>query len=34
MELEGHFRLGFGGEQEELIKGLDQLRLALKEIHN
>lgn len=33
MELEGHFRLGFGGDQEELIKGLDQLTLALKEIH-
>ncbi|MHA1290164.1 MAG: aminotransferase class I/II-fold pyridoxal phosphate-dependent enzyme, partial [Candidatus Thorarchaeota archaeon] len=34
MELDGHFRLGFGGEQEELIKGLDQLTLALKEIHS
>ena len=33
MELEGHFRLGFGGEQEELIKGLEQLTLALREIH-
>jgi aspartate/methionine/tyrosine aminotransferase len=33
MELDGHFRLGFGGEHEELIKGLEQLRLALKEIH-
>ncbi|TFG31223.1 aminotransferase class I/II-fold pyridoxal phosphate-dependent enzyme, partial [Candidatus Thorarchaeota archaeon] len=33
MELDGHFRLGFGGEQEELVKGLDQLNLALKEIH-
>lgn len=33
MELEGHFRLGFGGEKEELTKGLDRLALALKEIH-
>jgi len=33
MELEGHFRLGFGGEQEELIEGLDRLGKALKEIH-
>ncbi|TFH04887.1 MAG: aminotransferase class I/II-fold pyridoxal phosphate-dependent enzyme [Candidatus Thorarchaeota archaeon] len=33
LELEGHFRLGFGGEQEELVKGLDQLTLALKETH-
>ena len=34
MELDGHFRLGFGGEQEELIGGLDQLSKALKEIHS
>jgi aspartate/methionine/tyrosine aminotransferase len=33
MELEGHFRLGFGGEQEELIEGLERLGKALKEIH-
>ncbi len=33
MELDGHFRLGFGGEKEELTKGLDQLTLALKEIY-
>jgi len=34
MELDGHFRLGFGGEQEELIEGLEQLGKALKEIHS
>ncbi len=34
MELDGHFRLGFGGEQEELVKGLEQLGHALKEIHS
>ncbi|MBY8996298.1 MAG: aminotransferase class I/II-fold pyridoxal phosphate-dependent enzyme [Candidatus Thorarchaeota archaeon] len=34
MELDGYFRLGFGGEQEELIKGLEQLGKALKEIHS
>jgi len=33
MELDGHFRLGFGGETEELEKGLEQLEKALKEIH-
>jgi aspartate/methionine/tyrosine aminotransferase len=33
MELDGHFRLGFGGEQEELIQGLKQLGKALKEIY-
>ena len=33
MELDGHFRLGFGGEQEELIRGLENLAHALKEIH-
>jgi len=33
MELDGYFRLGFGGDQKELIKGLDQLTLALKDIH-
>ena len=33
MELDGHLRIGFGGEHEELVKGLDQLQLALKEIH-
>ncbi|RLI56264.1 MAG: dipeptidase, partial [Candidatus Thorarchaeota archaeon] len=32
MELDGHFRLGFGGEQDELIKGLEQLRKALSEL--
>lgn len=34
MELDGHFRLGFGGEQEELIQGLEQLSRALKEIYS
>jgi len=34
MELDGYFRLGFGGEQEELIEGLEQLGKALKEIHS
>ncbi len=34
MELEGHFRLGFGGDHEELIDGLEQLSKALKEIHS
>ena len=34
MELNGHFRLGFGGEQEELIEGLKQLEKALKELHS
>jgi aspartate/methionine/tyrosine aminotransferase len=34
MELDGHFRLGFGGEQEELVLGLQQLEKALKEIHS
>jgi aspartate/methionine/tyrosine aminotransferase len=33
MELDGHLRIGFGGEHEELVKGLEQLHLALKEIH-
>ena len=33
MELDGHLRIGFGGEQEELTRGLEQLGLALKEIH-
>jgi aspartate/methionine/tyrosine aminotransferase len=33
MELDGHFRIGFGGEHEELVNGLAKLRLALKEIH-
>ena len=33
MELDGHFRLGFGGEQEELIKGLAQLKTALRELY-
>jgi aspartate/methionine/tyrosine aminotransferase len=34
MELEGYFRLGFGGEKDELIQGLKQLSKALKEIHS
>lgn len=34
MELDGFFRLGFGGEQEELIEGLKQLGKALREIHS
>jgi hypothetical protein len=34
MEMDGYFRLGFGGEQEELVKGLEQLSKALKEIHS
>ncbi len=34
MEMDGYFRLGFGGEQEELIDGLAQLSKALKEIHS
>ena len=34
MEMDGYFRLGFGGEQEELVKGLKQLGKALKEIHS
>jgi aspartate/methionine/tyrosine aminotransferase len=33
MELDGHLRIGFGGEHEELVKGLEQLHLALKETH-
>ncbi len=33
MELDGHFRLGFGGEQEELIQGLKQLEKALRELY-
>jgi aspartate/methionine/tyrosine aminotransferase len=34
LEMDGYFRLGFGGEQEELVKGLEQLGKALKEIHS
>ena len=34
MELDGHFRLGFGGNQEELISGLEQLRRALRELYS
>ena len=34
MELNGYFRLGFGGSQEELIRGLEQLSKALKEIRS
>jgi len=34
MELDGHFRLGFGGEHEELIEGLGQLGKALKELYS
>ena len=33
MELDGHFRLGFGGEQEELIEGLKRLERALEELY-
>jgi aspartate/methionine/tyrosine aminotransferase len=33
MELEGHLRIGFGGEHEELVHGLEKLTLALREIH-
>jgi aspartate/methionine/tyrosine aminotransferase len=33
MELDGHFRLGFGGEQDELVEGLERLGKALKELH-
>ncbi|TFF94226.1 aminotransferase class I/II-fold pyridoxal phosphate-dependent enzyme [Candidatus Thorarchaeota archaeon] len=33
MELDGHFRLGFGGEQEELVEGLAQLKKALLELY-
>lgn len=33
LEMEGYFRLGFGGEEEELIKGLEQLKKALKELY-
>ncbi|MGY5865511.1 MAG: aminotransferase class I/II-fold pyridoxal phosphate-dependent enzyme [Candidatus Thorarchaeota archaeon] len=33
MELDGHFRLGFGGEQEELAEGLVRLGKALKDLH-
>jgi aspartate/methionine/tyrosine aminotransferase len=34
LEMDGYFRLGFGGDQEELIKGLEELRKALKELHS
>jgi aspartate/methionine/tyrosine aminotransferase len=34
MELDGHLRIGFGGDQEELVEGLAQLKKALKEIHS
>jgi aspartate/methionine/tyrosine aminotransferase len=34
MELDGHFRLGFGGEHEALIQGLEQLGKALKELYS
>lgn len=34
MELDGHFRIGFGGEQDELVEGLERLGKALKEIHS
>ncbi|MHA2285877.1 MAG: aminotransferase class I/II-fold pyridoxal phosphate-dependent enzyme, partial [Candidatus Thorarchaeota archaeon] len=34
MELDGHFRIGFGGDQHELELGLKQLEKALKEIHS
>ena len=34
LELDGYFRLGFGGEQEELVEGLEQLGKALKELHS
>ncbi|NHJ13552.1 MAG: aminotransferase class I/II-fold pyridoxal phosphate-dependent enzyme [Candidatus Thorarchaeota archaeon] len=34
MELDGHFRLGFGGEKEELENGLEQLEKALRELHS
>lgn len=34
MELDGHLRIGFGGEHEELVKGLDMLKQALREIHS
>jgi aspartate/methionine/tyrosine aminotransferase len=33
MELDGHLRIGFGGEHEELVRGLERLGSALKEIH-
>lgn len=33
MELDGHFRLGFGGDQEELVQGLNQLKKALVELY-
>ena len=33
MELDGHFRLGFGGETEELQGGLERLGKALRELH-
>lgn len=34
MELDGHFRLGFGGEKEELTRGLEQLEKALRELYS
>jgi aspartate/methionine/tyrosine aminotransferase len=34
MEMDGYFRLGFGGDQEELVEGLAQLGKALKELYS
>jgi aspartate/methionine/tyrosine aminotransferase len=33
MELDGHLRIGFGGEKEELVHGLAQLKKALTELY-
>jgi len=33
LEMDEYFRLGYGGEKEELIKGLEKLEKALKELY-
>jgi len=34
LEMDEYFRIGFGGEQEEMIEGLKMLEKALREIHS
>jgi aspartate/methionine/tyrosine aminotransferase len=33
LEMDEYFRLGYGGEKEELIQGLKMLEKALQELH-
>ncbi len=33
LEMDNHLRIGFGGEKEELIEGLDRLERALKDLY-